>query len=50
MNGAIWLLHRLGWLALAFGALALSLWLCAPHVPPPAAHVTTAHYYPRGTI
>jgi hypothetical protein len=49
MSGAIWLVRRLGWLALAFGAMALSIWLFAPHVPPPV-HVTRIHYYPRGTI
>jgi hypothetical protein len=49
MNGAVWLVRRLGWLAIALGALVLSLWLCAAHVPPPA-HVATVHYYPPSTI
>jgi hypothetical protein len=51
MSGAIWLVRRLGWLAIAFGALVLvlSLWLCTAHVPTPA-HVRIVHYYPRNTI
>ena len=49
MNGSMWLLHRLGWLALATGAVALSLWLFAARLPA-RVHVSNTHYYPRGTI
>ena len=49
MSGAIWLVRRLGWLAIAIGALVLSLWLSSAHVPRPA-HLTVIHYYPRNTI
>ncbi|MGD0290328.1 MAG: hypothetical protein ABSC63_11830 [Candidatus Binataceae bacterium] len=48
MSGAIWLVRRLGWLALAFGALVLTLWLCAARVPPPI-QVQRVHYFPQGT-
>ena len=48
MNGAIWLMRYLGWLAIAFGALVLSIWMLAPHVPPPA-QIQQVHYFPRGT-
>jgi hypothetical protein len=44
----MWLVRRLGWLAVVFGALVLALWLCAPRVPPPD-QVQRVHYFPRGT-
>jgi hypothetical protein len=49
MGGSMWLLHRLGWLALAIGAMVLSLWLFAAHSPA-RVHFTNTHYYPQGTI
>jgi hypothetical protein len=48
MNDAIWLMRCFGWLAIAFGALVLSLWLFATRVPPPV-QIQQIHYFPRGT-